>query len=69
MKYRAKTVDIDCAGHKDIGLTLMDLGATVNVKDKFGNTPLMLAASKGEKDLINELIQRGADLHVSCWSL
>ena len=69
MMYRANIVQItiDCEGHKEIGITLMERGASVNVKDKFGNTPLMLAASKGQKDLINELIQRGADLNVSCF--
>ena len=41
-------------GHTEIANHLLQKGAKVNVKDKFGLTPLMVAAAKGFIDLIKE---------------
>ena len=46
-------------------MLLLEHQANVNLKDKFGNTPLMIAASRGDKEMVLELQRRGADLHVS----
>src|SRR5207244_6642644 len=43
---------------------LLDHGADVNEPDKEGNTPLMLAVSRGSGPWqIHELMERGADIH------
>jgi hypothetical protein len=43
---------------------LLDHGADVNVREKFGRTPLMEAAYSGYPEVIKELLFRGADINV-----
>ena len=46
----------------DVAFTLLNAkGFKINELNKFGETPLMLAVFKGEKDLFEELLSRGAD--------
>lgn len=40
---------------------LVDRGANVNAKDKFGWTPLTLAAQEGHLDVVKLMIEKGAD--------
>ena len=41
---------------------LVDGGANVNVSDVSGNTPLLLAASRGQRDVVRYLIEHGANV-------
>jgi ankyrin repeat protein len=43
---------------------LLNNGASVNIMDADGNSPLMIAASQGMTKTINTLIERGADINV-----
>ena len=45
-----------------IAKMLIEDGADVNAKDKFGNTALLLAAHLGSLDLLTGLLSAGADL-------
>lgn len=43
---------------------ILDKGANVNTKNKFGVTPLMHAASQGgDSSIVRLLLERGADFH------
>ena len=42
---------------------LLDRGAEDNAKDKNGSTPLHIAVSNGQKDIIELLIANGADVN------
>jgi uncharacterized protein len=46
-------------------IQLLDGGADINSKDKFGQTPLMVAAHLDHADLVQLLIERGADLNTT----
>jgi ankyrin repeat protein len=46
-------------------LELLDRGASVNIANKSGYTPLHYAACNGLEDLALELIERGADIHAT----
>ena len=50
-------------GHLTIVKTLVDGGASVNVQDDKGHTPLMIHAENGNKDIVSYLIAHGADVH------
>lgn len=51
-------------GRLDIVRYLLDEGADVNVRERFGHTPLAEAAYYGHVPVIKELVFRGADLNV-----
>lgn len=40
---------------------LLDAGASVQARDRAGNTAFMLAASKGHDDIVDLLLEKGAD--------
>lgn len=44
---------------------LLSQGATVDVKDKNSETPLFLAVRNGHKDIIEVLLERGANPEIS----
>ena len=44
---------------------MVNKGADVNVKDTYGQTPLHLAASKGQIKVIRCLIENGANVNVT----
>lgn len=48
-------------GHKDVVAYLLKHGAKVNGKDKYGETPLMLASRLGYPDIVQLLLEHGAD--------
>ncbi|MBO0865994.1 MAG: ankyrin repeat domain-containing protein [Mycobacterium sp.] len=50
-------------GAEDLAVSLVDAGADVNVRDRWGNTPLWRAVyhAPGTEDLINVLLEHGAD--------
>jgi ankyrin repeat protein len=45
-----------------MSIALLDLGAKVNVQDAKGQTALMIAASFGNGDTMDALLEKGADL-------
>ncbi len=47
--------------HRDVVVFLLDAGADVNAADRFRDTPLMLACTKGYGGLAALLLERGAD--------
>jgi len=49
----------------EMALTLIKEGADVHIKDSFGNQPLHLAAMRGDKRVIQELINRKIDLKIT----
>ena len=51
-------------GHGAVAKLLLQYGADANAKDKFGLTPLMLAASRNDVDTIRELIKFEANVNV-----
>ncbi|KAM6442891.1 fibronectin type 3 and ankyrin repeat domains protein 1 [Liasis olivaceus] len=48
-------------GKTDVATLLINAGANVNIKDKDGKTPLMVAALNNQEDLVSLLLERGAD--------
>ena len=50
------------SGHLSIVKILVDGGANVNVQDKYGCTPLIIHAEKGNKDIVSYFIAHGADV-------
>ena len=51
-------------GNKEIVERLLQKGADVNLRDKFGITALMRAVSSNHKEIIERLLQKGADVNV-----
>ncbi len=52
-------------GNAKVGATLLECGAEVNHKDKFGQTALMHCAfHRNHGDLAKVLLQHGADLTI-----
>ncbi|XP_070608592.1 fibronectin type 3 and ankyrin repeat domains protein 1 [Erythrolamprus reginae] len=49
------------SGKTDVAIILINAGADVNVKDKDGKTPLMVAALNNHEDLVALLLEKGAD--------
>lgn len=47
---------------KELAKLLIDEGANVNSKDDFGRTPLHLAAESCQKDIIELLLVKGAEI-------
>ena len=47
-------------GNKEIVERLLQKGADVNLRDKFGITALMRAVSSNHKEIIERLLQKGA---------
>ena len=48
---------------KDSAVELISAGADVNVSDSFNNTALIWAAIKDDLEIVNALIQAGADVN------
>lgn len=46
---------------KDVANLLIAKGADVSAEDSFGRTPLVTAINKGMKNVIENLIQKGAN--------
>lgn len=53
----------------DTALTLIHLGADLTVKDEKGNTPLHIAAKKGQQELIKEIVRQAATNRTGSCSL
>ena len=52
--------------HSSIAMVLLDKGADVNAKaSDSARTPLMLAAAKGEAEMVKILLEKGADANIS----
>jgi hypothetical protein len=49
-------------GRVETATILLDGGAEVNARDRFNSTPLELAAWRGHRDLVDLLLDRGADV-------
>ncbi|RYP54743.1 hypothetical protein DL768_000567 [Monosporascus sp. mg162] len=49
-------------GHKEIVQLLLDKGAEIDAKDKYGWTPLSRAAEKGHKEIVQLLLDKGAEI-------
>lgn len=62
----ARINDVDANGDHALNLhlsqDLLDYGADVNLANKCGQTPLMLAAQKGDIPLVKGLLKAGADI-------
>lgn len=57
------------ADSADAALTLAQLpGTDVNVRNKSGETPLMIAAIKGQMEVCKALIERGAAVNQAGWT-
>jgi len=52
------------AGDLDLVESLIQSGASVNVRDKNGQTPLHYAAERGFIECMEALVKHGADLHI-----
>ena len=53
------------SGDHEAVRALLQSGANVNARDRYGQTALMLAAHKGHADVVTVLIEHGADLDVT----
>ncbi len=51
------------AGDGDKVKELLDNGADVDVRDRNGMTPLILAAKKGRSQIVRLLLEKGADVN------
>ena len=54
-----------CGGHLELSEKLLDKGADLQVKDKFGEDPLMFASQKGHVAIVKLLLDRGASANTS----
>lgn len=50
-------------GDTDVVQALIELGANINSKDEYGNTPLHNAIAKGHVNTVHALIKNGANLN------
>ncbi|MDD9899458.1 MAG: ankyrin repeat domain-containing protein [Alphaproteobacteria bacterium] len=50
-------------GHEDLAICMLKKGAQANIKDSFGETPLICAATKNKVTIITALIKHGADIN------
>ena len=46
-------------------LKFLKAGIDVNIKGRFGVTPLLLATRKGHLDIVKKLVQKGADVNIA----
>ncbi|GLH10154.1 E3 ubiquitin-protein ligase Ufd4 [Gryllus bimaculatus] len=51
-------------GKRECVVALLEAGAQVNVKNRFGNTPLHLAAMYGKRECVVALLEGGADANI-----
>jgi ankyrin repeat protein len=51
-------------GHRQVAQLLLAAGAAVDLREKFGHTPLHFASDRGNLELVRMLLDAGAD--VSC---
>lgn len=58
-----------CYQFKEIVKILVGFNGKVNVKDKYGASPMHRAANKGRIEVMRELIENGADLHARDFNL
>jgi len=49
--------------HKGVSEVLINNGADVTAKDKYGQTPLHLAANWGHVDIVNLFLDQGTDIN------
>jgi ankyrin repeat protein len=50
-------------GHEAVIRLLLEKGAEINAKGKFGWTPLSLAAGSGHEAVVRLLLEKGADIN------
>lgn len=48
-----------------IATTLLNYGAETNILTKQGVTPLHLASQEGHSDMVDLLLEKGANIHVA----
>ena len=53
------------SGDQEVVRALLQSGAGVNARDRYGQTALMLAAHRGHAAIVELLIEHGADLDVT----
>ncbi len=75
LRYRSTVARIDprelnfllfdavAKGCKALATKILDNGAAVAARDRFGNTPLLVAARMGHTDLIDLMLERDANVH------
>uniref|UniRef100_A0A668ATC1 Fibronectin type III and ankyrin repeat domains 1 n=1 Tax=Myripristis murdjan TaxID=586833 RepID=A0A668ATC1_9TELE len=51
-------------GNANVASILLGAGADINVRDRDGKTPLMIAVLNNHEDLVKLLLENGADRHV-----
>ena len=51
-------------GHYNTMKVLLEYGADVSAKSNVGGTPLMAAALDGDLEMVQALLDKGADVHV-----
>jgi ankyrin repeat protein len=69
---RARTMDkstalneASMAGELDVCQFLLEKGARIDPRDRFGETPLMKAAGGGHPEICELLVEKGADVNVA----
>jgi len=50
--------------HSDIAVLLIDSGADINIRNRFGVTALLIAVAENNEVLVRKLIEKKADLTV-----
>ena len=58
-----KLIEVCANGEKKDVEELIDMGADINQKNKYGNTALMRASYWGNKEVVELLIEKGADVN------
>jgi ankyrin repeat protein len=51
------------SGNRDLVESVLKAGADVHAQDKYGNTPLIIAALNGHKDIVELLLAYGANIN------
>jgi ankyrin repeat protein len=63
-KDKYDTTPLHYAANREVAEALLAAGADVNARNKYGDTPLHFAATRGRKEVVQFLLEKGAEVNV-----
>ena len=64
VNQRTPLMQVAACGQIEIVEVLINHGASINARDKYGNTALLFAARERQKGIVELLLQKGADVEI-----